>query len=120
MKSEEQIRRDRIEDEIIVDCYDEYEQMAGWYCYLEDNLTFPFTAKSQSSKAKKSTKTKPLTVVGMADQGDCERDMLVMVALDEDDLEDQIPVALAKIEAIKADEATKEAIADWHYWVDGH
>ena len=117
MKSEDQIRQDRIEDEIIVDCYDEYEQMTGWYCYLDDNLRFPFTAKSQSSKSKKLAKAKSFTVVEMADQDDCERDMLVMVALDEDNIEDQIPVALANLEVIEADEATREAIADWHYWV---
>ena len=120
MKSEDQIRQDRIEDEVIVDCYDEYEQMTGWYCYLEGKITFPFTAKSQTSKSKKQTKSKPLTVVGMADAGDCERDMLVMVLLNEDDQEDQIPVALAKLQVIKADDETKEAIADWHYWVGGN
>lgn len=34
----------KIDYEIIVDCYDEFEQSAGWYCYMTDTLQFPFTA----------------------------------------------------------------------------
>ena len=34
----------RIEMEIVVDCYNEYERATGWYCYLQDQLQFPFTA----------------------------------------------------------------------------
>ncbi len=117
MKSEDQIRQDRIEDEIIVDCYDEHEQMMGWYCYLEGKITCPFKAKLRASRAKKSTKTKLLTVVSMADQRYCERDISVMISLEEDSLEDHIPIPLAQLEVIDADDATKEAIADWHYWV---
>ena len=37
-------RDERIMMEIVVDCYDEDEQMIGWYYYLEDTLLFPFTA----------------------------------------------------------------------------
>jgi len=37
-------RKDRIEDEVIVDCYDEYEVAMGWFYYLNDNLIFPFKA----------------------------------------------------------------------------
>lgn len=29
-------RGDRIYNEILVDCYDEYEQQSAWYCYFED------------------------------------------------------------------------------------
>ena len=31
--------------EIIVDAYDAEEQAMGWFCYLEDTLTFPFVAR---------------------------------------------------------------------------
>lgn len=31
-------------EEATVDAYDEYEQRAGFYCMLEDNLVFPFKA----------------------------------------------------------------------------
>lgn len=36
-------REERIDEEIIVDCYGEAERAMGWYYYLEDRLEFPFT-----------------------------------------------------------------------------
>ena len=38
-------REHRIDFEVIVDCYDEYEQAMGWETYLGDKLDFPFKAK---------------------------------------------------------------------------
>lgn len=31
MKSADELRQERIDDEIIVDCYDDDEVMMGWY-----------------------------------------------------------------------------------------
>ena len=33
-------RERRIEDEAIVDAYEAEEQALGWYCYLDDKITF--------------------------------------------------------------------------------
>lgn len=38
-------REERIEMEIIVDCYDEHEAAMVWFSHLEDRLCFPFTAR---------------------------------------------------------------------------
>ena len=38
-------RKNRNLDEIIVDAYVEEEQSLGWYNYLHDKLSFPFTAR---------------------------------------------------------------------------
>jgi hypothetical protein len=68
MKSADELRQERIDYEIIVDCYDDDEVMMGWYYYLEEKLTFPFTAKYRSpAKGRGKTTTKLLQVVGMAD-----------------------------------------------------
>ncbi|MBF0289346.1 MAG: hypothetical protein HQM14_16130 [SAR324 cluster bacterium] len=34
-----------IDYEIVVDCYDEYEQAMGWIIYLSENLNCPFKAE---------------------------------------------------------------------------
>ena len=117
MKSADELRQERIDDEIIVDCYDEEEEMMGWYYYLQEKLTFPFTAKYRSSAKGHGKTTKLLQVVGMADEDKCNREIQVMIRLQEDGVEDQIPVALSQLEGVEVDEATAEAIADWHYWV---
>ena len=38
----DQAREERIEIEIVVDCYNESERYSAWICYLEDKLEFPF------------------------------------------------------------------------------
>ena len=118
MKSADELRQERIDDEIIVDCYDEEEEMMGWYYYLQEKLTFPFTAKYRSSaKGRGKKTTQLLQVVGMADEDECNREIQVMIRLQQDGVKDQIPVALSQLEGVEVDEATAEAIADWHYWV---
>jgi hypothetical protein len=47
----DEAREKRIDDEIIVDCYDETERAMGWYCYLEDRLEFPFRAQCIAARS---------------------------------------------------------------------
>jgi hypothetical protein len=61
----EEAREYRIEMEIVVDAYGEEERAMGWYCHLQDNLTFPFPARciaermiSPSKWAKRSKYSK--------------------------------------------------------------
>ena len=37
-------KEERIENEVIIDAYGSYEKVTGWYCYLNDKITFPFSA----------------------------------------------------------------------------
>ena len=46
----DQAREERIEIEIVVDCYNESERYSAWICYLEDKLEFPFRAATQRAK----------------------------------------------------------------------
>ena len=107
-------RDERIMMEIVVDCYNEDEQMMGWYYYLEDILLFPFTAvcvnKRSISPIHQGGK---FEVVGMASADECDREMFVEIVWDCDTL----AVPLSQLSAPGADEKTQQAIADWHYWV---
>lgn len=80
--SKEKKREYRIYQEIIVDCYDEIEQMLGWQCYLKDTLEFPFVAK-----CIKKRNTSPLdigetvTVIDIDTSEDYEKNIFVNVKL---------------------------------------
>jgi hypothetical protein len=111
-------REVRIAEEIVVDAYGSEEQALGWYYYLEKNLAFPFVARCIRERA-----TSPLQiadeveVVGMPKEEECEREMLVCIS----GKHRPLAVPLAQLELVRADtgaEETREAIADWHYWVD--
>ena len=108
-------REERITMEVVVDAYGPEEQAMGWYYYLEENLQFPFTAtcisKRRISPLKKGA---TVEVLRMAPESECEREMFVEIAWDEDSL----AVPLIQLEAQEVDEGTQQAIEDWHYWVN--
>ncbi len=109
-------RENRIAMEIVVDAYNEDEVRMGWYYYLDDKLNCPFTAR-WISKGKKSSVGEDVEVIEMADEDECSRDMLSHIRYREGD-DDVFSVPLIDLEPLDADQATREAIADWHYWVD--
>ena len=95
--------------EIVVDCYDGYEQAAGWHAYLSDRLAFPFEARCV--EVRSSSPLRPgdrVTVTAM----DAEDEMRVTTVW----AEREFSVPLAQIEPQTDDEATQVTAADWRYW----
>jgi hypothetical protein len=108
------IRDERIENEIVVDAYGPEEHDMGWYYYLEDKIRFPFQAKCIVAKAVSPLlKGETVEVQGMAPEDACSADMLVLIRWQGRSM----AVPLSQLLPIKANKATDEAIADWHYWV---
>jgi Calcium binding len=108
-------RDERISMEIVVDCYDEEEQMMGWYYYLGDTMLFPFTAVCTTKRRSSPLKADEIVeVIGMASADECEHEMFVEIAGVEGDTR---IIPLSQITAPDANAKTQEAIADWRYWV---
>ena len=107
-------REERIDMEVVVDAYGEEERAMGWYTYLGDKLAFPFRAKCIAERRSSPLQQgEVVEVTGMAPAEDCEHDMLVDVRWQGR----RLAVPLSQLEGIAVDEATQEAIDDWHYWV---
>jgi hypothetical protein len=107
-------REERIHDEIVVDAYGPEEQAMGWYCYLEEKMRFPFRAMCIVAKVVSPLrKGEAVEVRRLAPEDACSSDMLVLIRLQGRN----VAVPLSQLLAIKGDDATNEAIADWHYWV---
>ena len=86
MKTIDAERDERITMEIVVDCYDEEEQMMGWYYYLDQTLLFPFTAVCTTTRRSSPIKVDEIVeVVGMASADECEAEMFVEIAGEEGD-----------------------------------
>ncbi|MDB9309050.1 calcium-binding protein [Aphanizomenon sp. CS-733/32] len=112
------IREHRIKTEILVDADDKEERAMGWYYYLDDTLNFPFLARWKKKSRKSSVvEEKEVEVLGMAPDDECLKDMFVEVGYPGGKDEDIFTAKLSEIEAIDADEDTKEALADWQYWL---
>lgn len=100
--------------EVVVDAYGPDERAMGWYYYLEGKLHFPFTARCSARRAVSPLKVKEsVEVIGMPPEDECMREMFVMIRWVDDDL----AVPLAQLQVVDADGETREAVADWHYWV---
>jgi hypothetical protein len=108
-------REHRITMEIVVDCYDEHERAMGWYCYLESQLQFPFTATCVAKRSISPLRLKDeVEVIGMPGEDECDHEMFVTIRWDKEGL----AVPLSQLKPIGAtDEQTKQAVEDWHYWV---
>jgi hypothetical protein len=107
-------REERIQLEIVVDAYGPEERALGWYAYLDEALRYPFLARCVAERA-----TSPLRigdeveVVGMPPEEVCEHETFVLTPWERRTL----AVPLAQLTALHADEQTRQAIEDWHYWV---
>jgi hypothetical protein len=103
--------------EIIVDCYGEDERAMGWYCYLQDKLTFPFLAQCIAKRAISPLREgDELDVLGMAPEEECEREVFVEMRWEREGL----AVPLSQLEVIHAEDdgETREAVEDWLYWIN--
>jgi len=113
-KQDEQ-REQRIQQEIVVDAHNAEEQAMGWYYYLEEQLGFPFRAKCIAPRAiSPLRKGQEVEVVGLAPAEECEREMFITVTWEDRTL----ALPLAQLKTTQADKATRQAVEDWHYWVD--
>ena len=96
----------RLEMEIITDAKPD-ELSIAWYCYLDDRLRFPFTARCLAQRP-----TSPLLVGdvvdvrGMSPQEECEHEMLVNIGW-QDRL---LAVPLSQLVGVDVDDGTEQAI----------
>ncbi len=110
------VREERITMEIVVDAYNPEEQAIGWYSYLEDALQFPFTASCVKKRPISPLRIgDEVEVIGMPDSEECKREMFVIIRWEKDGL--AVPLSQLKPSS-HTDEQTREAAADWLYWVE--
>ena len=109
-------REERIRMDILADAHGPEEQAMGWYSYLDDELRFPFLARCISVRAiSPLEKGDEIEIVGMAPESERLHEMFVSIRWGKREL----AIPLAQVQPINATDAeTKEAVADWHYWVD--
>lgn len=109
---------ERIHNDIIVDAYGPEERAMGWYNYLEDKLDFSclLTGICISERA-----ISPLCVgdevelLELAPLDECGHEMFIMIRWDR---RGGLGVPLSQIEPGDADEESRQAIMDWHYWMN--
>lgn len=108
------VREDRIQDEILVDCYGEFEIFSAWYSYLEDKLEFPFQAKCVVKDERSPLKVgEEVTVIDLINADDCEDGLYVLIEYEQDHLD----VPLEQLKCLTGSLETQTAVEDWVYAV---
>ena len=109
-------REERIDTEIAVDAYGPEERAMGWYCYLEDKLSFPFTATCTAARAiSPLQKGDEVEVLDMVPSDECQHEMFVMIGYG---VKEKLGVPLSQLKpGSDTDDATRQAVEDWLYWV---
>ena len=113
---EDKAREDRIIMEIVVDAYGPEERAMGWYYSLEDKLHFTFTAHCMAQRSISPLKKgDEVEVIGMAPEDECQHEMFGMIRWER---KRGLAVPLSQLKpGGDTDEATRQAIEDWLYWV---
>ena len=114
MLTEEAIKY-KIDYEIIVDCYDEYEVSMGWYYFMEETIKFPFRAKAKLKKRNGTIEQQEIKVVGLAsdEEGFMKKDFDFEIEVGEHISR----IAYSKLSNIKALPETIDAFMIWNYWI---
>jgi hypothetical protein len=112
---ENKSRERRIEMEAVVDAYNSEERAMGWFYYLEERLKFPFKARYKAKRQISPLRVgEDVDVFGMAPEEECASEIFVRVRW----CGRKLAVPLAQLKPQGADATTKQAVADWHYWVE--
>ena len=112
----DETREQRISMEIVVDAYNEEERAMGWYCYLEDKLNFPFLTRCINERAISPLRVgDEVEVVGMAPEDECEKEMFVETSRED---KRTLAVPLSQLKVVHGNKVTRQAVDDWHYWVE--
>jgi hypothetical protein len=117
-RAREEEREERIQNEIVVDAYGPEEQATGWYTYLYDTLAFPFLTRCVARRAISPLQPgDEVQVVGMAPEEECRHEMFVTMPWERDTL--AVPLSQLEVtHAEEAEEATRQAVEVWRYWVE--
>ncbi len=94
---------------------DSEERAMGWYSYLLDALSFPFTAHCTTHRPISPLKKgDEVEVIDLAPADECQHEVFVMIRWEKDGL--AVPLGQLK-PAQDSDEATRQATEHWLYWV---
>ena len=106
-------RENRIDMEIVVDAYDEYERAMGWYCSLEDTIENKVRCRCRKNRSMSPLKVgDEVDVLEVAPADDCESEIFVFVQWNDR----KLAVPLEQLEPISGDPKAIEIIEDWLYW----
>ena len=114
MLTKEEIQH-KIDYEIVVDCYDDYEVAVGWITTMNDDIEFPFTATAALKKKDGLVEYKTVQIVGLTSDEDDFHGNDFYLSMEEGEY--IFPIAYSQLTNIVASEQTLELFQCWNHWI---
>ncbi len=105
--------------EIIVDCHDEDEIKNSWFHYLQDELRFPFEAEIAIKNRGGKESMMQVDVLDLSDSNLGLEAAAVILDVSEKGSDKVMDVSISKLENVKGNQATMDAVAVWKHWESG-
>ncbi len=107
-----------IDNEILIDTYNDEEVASAWYTYMEENMSFPFKAECLFESAiSPFKKGECLEVVGLGEIESCDHGIYVKISF----CDRQFDIPLFDMRPIDATNETITAVSCWYHWIsDGN
>jgi hypothetical protein len=115
-KSHDEARENRILDEVIVDTYDEGEELMSWYYYFADNMEFPFQATARLALRGGKSEEKKVQIVEVDKRSEEERP--IKLGIVESGSQRVQFISPEDIVSAKTSEENLQILNDWLYWHD--
>jgi hypothetical protein len=114
-KTTDEARQHRIDYEVIVDCYDDYEVNMGWYYYFEEGLKFPIEATVKLALRGGKSEEKSVKIVELKSGNEDKPLKLGIVEGESERVQHISPEAIVQV---KTTDENLEILNDWLYWRD--
>ena len=108
-----------ITNEIVVDAKDADDVAMGWLYYMQAELLFPFEAKMEVKNRNEEKSVVRIDVLDLSPDNENNNSPEVILEVSEKGSERVMDVRISKLQDVKADESTKNAVAIWKYWKSG-
>jgi len=105
--------------EIVVDAKDDEDVAMGWFYYMQDELEFPFEAEMESKNRRGEKSVIQIDVLGLSSSNENNNSPEVILEVSEKGSERVIDVGISKLQNVKGDESTENAVAIWKHWDSG-
>ena len=107
----------KIRNEIIVDCYGDYEVNMGWYYFFEEALEFPFEAETVIKYRGGKVNHTKVDVLGIAtEEGKFDNISEIQLEVSPKGQQIILDVGISKLENVEGSESVEEALEVWTFW----
>lgn len=113
-RTHDEEREHRIIYEVIVDCYDDEEELIGWFYYFADNLEFPMEATVKFRLRDGGEELKKVKIMEIDPKSENGKSLRLGIVEGSDQRVHYI--SPEEIVSLNSSESNAQIINDWLYW----